>query len=438
MYYPLLEKNNKITILGEGHLLEKQAINNPDNQLPSINNLGAPQWNYVDILVRDSIAYCLTNWWDFAEVYDFTNPKEPIKIFGSQSGSFGHFGGYTAMAFYGDYICFVNQYNLTLCDLSQPAKLTIRRSFGLNFNYSYISNLRIKNNIGFITSYNGRYNSDLEESEYNGSLTLINFASIKNSIIAEYQNDKFVRDVSVQGNYAYLMDSNWGDYERSGFEIIDVSNPANPVLISEWQGECITDSLKIINNHLFLTTDKGLWVFDVSDPSNPQKVGQYNEKMKMKSIFCDGNLLYATFDNGLIIFDISDPENVKKVGKKRIFFEGNGGFTKLVLENSFVYALRQTEYEGREIFVFDVSDPAHPKKLYPSGIKFGHEVMMYLLWTTIVVGILVAIITAIVVPIVVVRKRRKKRSIESKEKIKEALDKSTSQEELIAESAPIK
>jgi len=434
LFQPLWVNVNSETVSNDGRLSSDKIIDNnePVNQQPSINNIGAPNYGYNEILVKDSIAYCL-NYRLNIFTFNFNDPNERIHL-----GYFiyNNYERISAMAFYGEYLCIINEYNLSFLDISQPANPTIKSTYALNLTMKYVDNLRIYNNIGYITGFKGNHNN---ESEYVhvGFLTLIDFADLDNPIIGEYQNNKLVRDASYEGNHAYLMHTEW-DEKVNGFEIIDFSNPASPILISEWQGECLPRSIKAVNNHLFLTTDKGLMVFDVSNPSNPQKINVYKKHLKMRDIFIDGNLAYVTFDNGLIIFDITNPERLVKVGRKKIFFDGNGGFSDLVVENDIVYALRQSEFEGRETYIFDVSNPSYPKKLYPLGVKIGEETKWNTLMIAMWFGTPAVIITAIVVPIVVVRKKRKKRSEESKEKIKEAMCESTSQEEPIAESVTIK
>ncbi len=434
---PLWDSVNSKAVFNEGSFSNNQIIDNnePTNQQPSINNMGAPNYGYSKILVKDSIAYCL--YYGFSIfTFDFSNPKERIDLGGYMYDEYEHSEIISTLALYGEDLCIVNNYNISFMDISQPANLKIKSSFALNLTMEYIDNLRIYNNIGFITGFMGYHNN---ESEFviDGFLTLIDFDDLDNPIIGEYQNNKLVRDVSYNGNYAYLMYTEW-DEELNGFEIIDLSNPANPILISEWQEECFPGSIKVVNNHLFLTTNKGLMVFDVSDPSNPQKINVYKKHLNMRDIFIDGNLAYITFDNGLIIFDITNPERIVKVGKKKIFFEGNGGFSELVVENDIVYALRRSEFEGRETYVFDVSNPSYPKKLYPLGIKIGHETAFFTVMMLMWVGIPAVIITAIVVPIVVVRKRRKKEKQKIIDHVIDLQQKPISQEKPIAESAAIK
>ena len=434
LFQPLWGNANAKTVFDEGNFSDSQSLNNnePEKQLPSINNLGAPIFKFEDILVKNSIAYCL--FYDSnILIYNFNNPKERVPL-----GNYfvnPHFTGGDpgAMVFFGGDICYVNSSTLLFIDISQPSNLTIRSTFPINTKYRYLSNLKINNNLGLFVG--SAYNFTGSEIIHYGYLTLLNITNLENPIIGEYQNNKKVRDISYKENYVFLMDSSYSN-DLNGFEIIDISNASNPFLISEWQTNCLPTSLKVVNNHLFLTTaDKGLLVFDVSDPINPQKIYEYDKFPDMQNIFCDGNLAYVTFDDGLIILDITNPENIRKVGKKKIIFEGNGYFSKFIVENDLVYALRSSEYEGREIFVFDVSNPSYPKKLYPLGIKIGHETILLTITISGWIGIMAVLLTAIFVPIFVVRKRRKKRKQELMENIKDIQDESTSQEKPIEGTA---
>jgi len=430
LFHPLWENVNAKTICNQGNFSVNQIPDNnePEKQLPSINNMGAPNYRFKDILVKNSIAYCLY-YSSAISIFNFNNPKDRIFLGSYQINPTFTGGDSGVMAFYGEDICYVNLSTLLFVDISQPSNLTTRSSFPINLKIKYLSNLKIKNDIGFIVGFASNY-SNSEIIRY-GFLTLLNITNSVKPIIGEYQNNKLVRDISYKENYAFLMDADYRG-NLNGFEIIDISNTSNPFLISEWQENCIPTSLKVINDHLFLTTiENGLFVFDVSDPLNPQKICEYKKIQDMNNIFCYGNLAYITYDNGLLILDITNPESIRKAGKKRIFFEGNGYFSQLVLENNFVYALRSSEFEGRETFVFDVSNPSYLKKLYPLGIKIGHETIFFIIMISLWVGVPVVLLSAIIVPIVIVRKRRKNRKQELKDYVKDIQQKSTLQIEPI-------
>ena len=414
-----------------GNVTAKTVFDEPEDQLPSINNLGAPSYWYNDFLVRDSLAYCNCLNYELV-IFDFSNPKEPILVDVIQFANLDYIDS-GKMFFHGENLCFVNTSMLAFFDISQPTNPIVNDSVAIDLKIKDIYNIKIDSDIGLLVGNSAYYTGT--ETIRNGHLTILNFTNTVDPIIGEYLNNKFVRDVSLEENYAFLMDGNYHN-ELNGFEIIDISNSSNPFKVSEWQGVCMPTSIEVVNNYLLLTTyENGLMVIDVSDPANPQKINEYNRFPNMRDIFCVGNLAYIVYDRGIVILDLTNPESISKVGKKRIFFEGNGEFTEVIIEDNFAYALRYSEFEGREIFVFDVSNPSYPKKLFPLGIKIGHETVFFTIAMLLWVGIPVVVISAIIVPIVVVRKKRKKRRQELREHIKDIQHKSTLHEEPIEGAA---
>jgi len=417
----------------------KGAFNEPTNDPPSINNLGSPFYFTRQTLINNSIAYC--NYWDFLlSIFDFSNPNDRIHL-GNCSLEGGGFEG--VMNFFDKYICYILPFNVSFYDISDPENPHINNTYPIDLGFRLVG-LEICNNIGFVAGYRRIKINDYNFS-FDGTLKILNLTDTTNTIIGEYYNEKLVQDIMIKDNLSVIVDNNiWDEYNNNkdylnGFEIIDISNLTNPIRLSEWQGKCKPVRAKIIGNYLYLTTyDRGLLVFDINDPTIPILVNEYKKYTSFSGMFYDETWLYVTFDKGLYILDVTDPLNIEKIGKKRIYFEGNGEFGEVIVENDLAYASRSSEFYGREIFVFDVSDPNNPEKLFPLGIKIGFKTTNFLIMFSVFGGISIVIITVIVVSIVVVRKKRKKRMEESKAKIEEAIDRPTSQEEPIAESAAIK
>ena len=69
------------------------------------------------------------------------------------------------------------------------------------------------------------------------------------SIVRIFESDYKLLDIDIQGDYAYV--SNEGD---CGFEIFDISDPANAFITGKWEGEFATYSLDVIGNYLYLGT----------------------------------------------------------------------------------------------------------------------------------------------------------------------------------------
>jgi hypothetical protein len=186
-------------------------------------------------------------------------------------------------------------------------------------------------------------------------------------------------NVAISGDYAYLTGYWWTG--TLGYflalQVIDVSNPANPVRVGSFQtnGSAVA-GLAVSGSHAFLggsmwtnsTYVQGLHVIDVSNPANPLAVGGYPLTGQIVGVAVSGNYAFVTetdshwtgsnWGGNLHILDVSNPANPVRVGiyeisqPGRVSVSGNYAYLggSLWTESNFVRALQ----------VLDVSNPANP------------------------------------------------------------------------------
>jgi len=119
----------------------------------------------------------------------------------------------------------------------------------------------------------------------------------------------FARNVAVSGHYAYLAN---GD-----LEVIDISNPVNPQGVGKYDADGYLGAVAVSNNLAYVTISNGtnlLSVLDVSDPTHPQKVGGTDLDNSLDHAAYDiavagGYAYVAAGRDGLQIFDVSNPTN---------------------------------------------------------------------------------------------------------------------------------
>ena len=109
--------------------------------------------------------------------------------------------------------------------------------------------------------------------------------------------------LAINGNYAYVAAAD------SGLCVVDISNPAQPVL----RGACLTydlcQTVFYSNNLVFVTSRNGVKIIDVSNPASPTQVSSIF-RSTVSEVFVDGNFLYIPCnEDGMFIYDISDPAN---------------------------------------------------------------------------------------------------------------------------------
>ena len=175
-----------------------------------------------------------------------------------------------------------------------------------------------------------------------------------------------LRNVVVQGDYAYTISVS------EGFQIIDVSDPTNPV----GAGRLVDDGTLLLNgswdldvqgNYAYVTSlsENGIQIIDISDPTNPRGVGQLADTASLMlggafSIVVQGNYAYVTAyaEDGFQVIDVSDPTNPVGLGK---LVESASVLLQdpyyVFVEGNYAYVPSLTE-DG--IQIIDITDPNDP------------------------------------------------------------------------------
>jgi hypothetical protein len=171
-------------------------------------------------------------------------------------------------------------------------------------------------------------------------------------------------DVEVVGSFAYLLDQLCvprdpnPDHCGSVFRVLDVSNPALPVQISERYISFWTD-IEAVEGVVY-SAGEDLEIIDVSNPASPVTVAIL-PSLYAEAIEVVGGLLYAAsiwpkFDlstgdwYGLEVIDVMDPSNPFKVGHS----SGTGRSIEIAGDFAYLGDLGVT--------VVDISNPAAPSR----------------------------------------------------------------------------
>ncbi|MFN9614075.1 MAG: cadherin domain-containing protein, partial [Dolichospermum sp.] len=109
--------------------------------------------------------------------------------------------------------------------------------------------------------------------------------------------------VQVVGNYAYVAD---GD---SGLQIIDISNPTTPTLKGNYDTSGWAWGVQVVGNYAYVADEySGLQIIDISNPTTPTLKGNYDTYGFANDVQVVGSYAYVADDeSGLQIIDISNP-----------------------------------------------------------------------------------------------------------------------------------
>jgi hypothetical protein len=161
-----------------------------------------------------------------------------------------------------------------------------------------------------------------------------------------YDTPNTARGVAISENYAYVV--------GAGLQVLNISNPANPTLKGSYN---ITLSLALgitLSGNYAYVVDlySGLQIIDISNPTNPTFKGPYN-KIYAMGVALSENYAYLAA-RGLRIIDISNSSKPTFKGSCNISGYSEG----IALSGNYAYMTGIT-YDLGNLWIIDISDPAN-------------------------------------------------------------------------------
>ena len=175
------------------------------------------------------------------------------------------------------------------------------------------------------------------------------------------------RGVAVRENYAYIA-----DYDE-GLKIIKIDNPVAPKLVGSLEVGDQTREVAVQEKFAYLVAGYELKVVDVTTPSSPVLVGSLDTKYIAYGVTVVNNYAYiALYSNGLKIVDISIPSQPTAIGSLEIKTRG-GGYEVKVLDD---YAYIADMPGGLKIVnISDKTTPILVGELHTEGDASGVDVI---------------------------------------------------------------
>lgn len=196
-------------------------------------------------------------------------------------------------------------------------------------------------------------NDFLYIADGSGGFKIVDVSDLINPVDVGLIPTLFAHLVVASGDYAYVVDS-------SGLNIVDVSDPNNPEIVPNSLGYSCVYDLTIDGDYLYLiNNDYGneiLSIIDIDEPASPEVI---KEIQFDRACAVDVHNGYAYVPNNykLKIFDVSDPHTANEVGSIDISYiddiAGSGDYVFVACESSGLDALK----------VVDVSNPSMPVEM---------------------------------------------------------------------------
>jgi len=181
-------------------------------------------------------------------------------------------------------------------------------------------------------------------------LEIIDISNPENPVlINNYTSNHSISNIKIVDNTAYIASSD------SVVEILDISNPSEPVLLGMFSTSGNARFVEVVNNIAYVAENHdGFEIFDINDYSNPIFLGSYNTEGLAKCIRVVENIAYlADLDEGLQIFDISDPTNPILIGN----LDTPSWALDIEIRDNIAYVACST---SGGLQIIDINDPANP------------------------------------------------------------------------------
>jgi hypothetical protein len=166
--------------------------------------------------------------------------------------------------------------------------------------------------------------------------------------LGDYDTAGYARGLHVVGSIAYVAD------EADGLEILDVSNPASPQRLGGYDTPGLAVGVQVVGDLAYVAdSSSGLEIINVANPAAPSLVGQLDTPGLARTLEVHGSLVYvADGEAGLQIIDVSDPASPQIVGT--LDTAGNAQDVTVIGTRAYVA-------DGESgLVVLDVTEPAAP------------------------------------------------------------------------------
>jgi len=194
-------------------------------------------------------------------------------------------------------------------------------------------------------------------ADWNGGLIIVDISDPENPIELGACESGWITQMSVRGNYAYVVAQDPHDHDNNQphIRIVDISNPHAPREISIFETAGRTSDIVIRGNYGYISQSRdGLAIIDLSDPEHPAQVGFYAIDDEFSDFAVNDDNAFIPVRNTLLIIDISNPNNPSEIG----LIELQGQVTDVGISGDFAYLANR--FGGMR--VFNISDPQNPEE----------------------------------------------------------------------------
>jgi hypothetical protein len=179
-------------------------------------------------------------------------------------------------------------------------------------------------------------------------------------LVGAYGVPAIAWDVAVDGNFAFL------GRDDGRLEVIDITNPASPVLVSAYDTPGSSRGVAVDGDHAFVADVTAFRIIDVSNPASPVLAGTYIPPNSVLDVAVAGDLAFlAVFDVGLQIVNITNAAAPALVGA----FSMSGYNVAVAVAGDLAFLVNNYGLQ-----IIDITNPASPSFVGTYGSLSANDI----------------------------------------------------------------
>jgi hypothetical protein len=319
-------------------------IGGPGIEIWNISNPSSPVFrnriitNVSDLCIKDTFLYAIAG--DSFRIFNIADISNPYRV-----GASNDVGYYLSVS--GNYAYVSDRWGLYILNIQNPANPYRVNSWG-----SALLSAQTRDTFCYVSTYDPMNPDWLR-------FTILNVANPNSIQEVSHIDYAGGNDVYLLSYFAYVS----GYYLPVGeFQIIDVSNPSLPSVVSRCTTAGWNNGVWVNNpfGKAFVADDyKGLQIINISDPTNPSIDTAILSADNALDVWVDRNYAYiANMRSGLKIVDITNPAIPFQVGDYDTHGDDYYDIYSTVAQDSFAYIGAYIPFTS--FGTIDVSDPSQP------------------------------------------------------------------------------
>lgn len=265
-------------------------------------------------------------------IVDAADPASPFEL----SNCFNPFSVHVCNLAVTDAFAYLacHENGLTIIDITAPSAPSFVSNYALQY---CVEDVEIVGNLAYLANYNS-------------GLRILDISDPYDPVqIGICATPDWANAVAISGNYAYV--GAWGF-----FLVVDISNPSHPFIVSQtgyYPG--MVKQVEVQGNYAYLVGLQTLMqIIDISNPHHPREVfeKESDNYQSVLDIALEGDFAFLSTDfAGLQVLNISDPTRPVVVGYHQLTNSSMG----LVVDSIYAYLADMFHFE-----IFDCSEAIAP------------------------------------------------------------------------------